>query len=531
MIKISDLSFRFANATSSLFSDLNLSYEAGEFALLCGPTGGGKSTLIKAINGLVPFHSGGCLSGLISIDGTQASGLLPHDLSHLVGYVNQQPEGAFVSDLVIEELAFGMEQQGFAPAEMQARIGQIASRLQIDHLLKRQLDTLSGGQQQRVAIASALVAGQRVLLLDEPTSALDVDAAARLLHQLRELATLDGVTIIMIEHRIERVLDLVDSITYLDSSGSATKATRTEGFDELLNKMALVPPIIELGKKLGWNPLPLSIPQAQKLWNTSGKPQALAVTALGVEGQTALAVDDLSVWYDSAPAVSNLNLTLKVGTISAIYGANGSGKSSTLWGILGEIPRAGVVALSSGHDPANLKPDAKLQHLAMVPQAASDLLLLSSIADEFQDSDDFANVPKGTTERIFSDLVGEVDRLRHPRDLSAGQQLALALAIQLAKGAQILLLDEPTRGLDYQAKHSLAQQLELLRDRGFTILLASHDVEFVAGISDRVITLDHGRATANGSTAEILPSLGEHAPQVWQITHAAFTVAEVANAH
>ncbi|MEN9990183.1 MAG: hypothetical protein RL508_1162, partial [Actinomycetota bacterium] len=209
---------------------------------------------------------------------------------------------------------------------------------------------------------------------------------------------------------------------------------------------------------------------------------------------------------------------------------NGSGKSSTLWAILGETVHSGTVTLADGQDPADLKATERLHHLALVPQSASDLLLLSSIAQELEDSDDFANAPKGTTEALFIGLVGAIDLKRHPRDLSAGQQLALALAIQLAKGAEILLLDEPTRGLDYQAKHALAQQLQQLRANGITILLASHDVEFVSGLADHMLVLEGGRAIAQGSAAQILPTLGEYAPQVWQITQCALTVQEVADA-
>jgi energy-coupling factor transport system ATP-binding protein len=530
MISIRQLSFNFAGSTQPLFSELDLDFAYGEFALICGPTGGGKSTLLKSLNGLVPFHSSGTLRGSIQIDGQTTSGKLPHDLAHLVGYVNQQPEGAFVSDLVIEELAFGMEQLGFATDVMHQRIERIAERMKISHLLQRPLDSLSGGQQQRVAIAAALVAGQRVLLLDEPTSALDVAAAGKLLHMLRELATIDGVTVIMIEHRIERVLELVDSITYLDSTGRATKALRTEGFDEILHQMQLVPPMIELGKQLNWNPLPLSIAEAKSLWEQSWLPLATPSQHTQIEGQVALFVRDLEVTYDGTPAVSNLSLSLAKGTITALFGENGSGKSSTLWAILGETVHSGTVTLADGQDPADLKATERLHHLALVPQSASDLLLLPSIAQELADSDDFANAPKGTTEALFIDLVGAIDLKRHPRDLSAGQQLALALAIQLAKGAEILLLDEPTRGLDYQAKHALALQLQQLRANGITILLASHDVEFVAGLADHMVVLEGGRAIAQGSAAQILPTLGEYAPQVWQITQCALTVQELADA-
>lgn len=534
MIELQNLSFAYEQGGPKVFANLNLQFPQGEFALICGPTGGGKSTLLRALNGLVPFHSSGLLSGQIFIDGQQIAGKLPHEVAHLIGYVNQQPEGAFVSDLVIEELAFGMEQLGFSESQMRQRIAQIAGKLDIIDLLERPLDSLSGGQQQRVAIAAAIVAGQKVLLLDEPTSALDVAAAGQLLLMLKNLAHREGITVILIEHRIERVLDLVDSITYLAGDSTAVQENRSFGFDELLRSMPLVPPIIQLGTRLGWSPLPLNVADAALLYkqrtestetntNTTTSASSQAKSAAAVK----LSVESLTVAFDNICAVDGLSFELAEGSITALFGPNGSGKSSTLWAIQGHLKHTGTVALADGTQPASLKPLARLSHIAMVPQAAADLLLLNTVGEELRESDSFAQVAPLTTANIFESLLGRIDPNLHPRDLSAGQQLALVLALQLAKGADILLLDEPTRGLDYSAKSALANQLGKLRASGISILLASHDVEFIATVADQVILLQNGHQVGTGSARQLLTSLGEHSPQVWQITKQAMTPSEV----
>ena len=525
MISIRDLSFSFTDDESPILRRINLEYQPGEFALICGPTGSGKSTLLRALNGLIPHHTSGLLSGEVFIDGTQFAGKQPHEISHLVGFVNQQPEGAFVTDTVLEELAYGMEQLGIPEAQMRERIERFAGLLNLDTLLERNLSELSGGQQQRVAIASAIIAGQQVLLLDEPTSALDVASAHHLLLLLRKLAQTQGITVLLAEHRIERVLDLVDSVTVVHGDGNASKALTKYGLDSVLRNYKMVPPVIELGQKLGWDPLPLNVAEAKARWDAT--PGLISVASRPKIGEVQLTAQALEVHYGRTPALAGIDVTLRAGEISAVVGPNGSGKSSLLWALQGGQAYQGKVQLADGSSPTDHTAINRLKHLALVPQNASDLLLLGSIAQELEDSDAFAGVPQGTTGELFRTLAGRIDPSRHPRELSSGQQLALVLAIQLAKGAPVLLLDEPTRGLDYEAKRKLATQLETLKAAGKAILIASHDIEFVAAVADEVSLLSAGKIIGMGSMREVLPKLADHSPQVWQVTQQAMTVNEV----
>ena len=537
VIEIRDLSFTFANSESPVLRRIQLEFAAGEFALICGPTGSGKSTLLRALTGLVPYYSSGQLSGEVWLHGTQFAGKQPHEFSHLVGYVNQQPEGAFVSETVIEELAFGMEQLGLPVKTMNQNIEKYAELFGITELLHSNLEFLSGGQQQRVAIASALACGQKILLLDEPTSALDVTAADELLALLKLLCSEHGITVLLAEHRIERAISMVDSVTVVHGDGSADKAIVSSGLDPVLRDYRMVPPVIELGQRLQWNPLPLSVETAKKTWATD--PGLVVIdlpinvpAAKDVSVEPSIDAVNVSVSYGSQLALNGANLKLYPGKIHALMGPNGSGKTSLLWALQGSLKHTGLVqvkvdAAGASATPSSLSSQARINHIAMVPQTAADLLVLTSVSAELEESDRFAGAPSGTTAKSFAALAGRIDPSRHPHDLSAGQQLALVLSIQLAKGASNVLLDEPTRGLDYQAKRNLANQLIALATQGKAILFASHDVEFVALVADTVTLIHDGQLTLEGPASQVLATLGSHAPQVMQVTGKAWRTEQV----
>jgi len=512
MIALRDVSFGYAGTERPALSRVNLEFLPGEFSLVCGATGSGKSTLLRIINGLAPHFTGGTLSGSLLINGEDVTGAKPHELASQVGFVNQQPESSFVSDTVKQELVYGMEQLGFGRDQMNDSLKQVAKLLEIENLIDRPLSWLSGGQQQRVAIASSLAAGQKILLLDEPTSALDPEAASEIVGVLKSLAHEHGITVILVEHRIERVIELVDSVVIVANDGLVTKG----GYEQFEN-YHLVPPVIGLSTELSWNPVTVSVSDAKTKWNLSPKPWKPLVNEYLSE-TVAMEVSDLSVSYNELEAVSKVSFQVHTGEVVALMGKNGSGKSSVLWAIQGGGKRtAGSVKTQFG-DPKALSADERLCVLTLVPQKAADLLFLNSLADELSESDKFAQLTDSGTSRIFESLTGRLDPKIHPRDLSAGQQLALVLALQLVKGAGILLLDEPTRGLDYAAKKSLAKQLRALRREGKSVLVASHDVEFVALVADRVLEIEKGKLISDKTAMAALGVGSSHPTQISQVT-------------
>ena len=507
MIEFRTVTFGYPGAESPVISRASFSLLEGEFTLVCGPTGSGKSTLLKLLNGLAPHFTGGNLSGEVRIDGRNIAGLKPHELAETVGYVNQQPEGSFVADTVGEEIAYGMEQLGFEPALMQRLVHEFAELVGVERLLDQPLQALSGGQQQRVAIAAAMAAGQRVLVLDEPTSALDAASAAELISLLATLAKERGITILLAEHRLERVLEHIDSVIVVNGDATVVKSKPRDAFKDY----RLLPPVVELSKRANFSQIALSIEEAKSL---SSSPIPFSSLPQADLGQKSLSVERLSVEYGSQIAVKQVSLEARSGEVLALMGSNGSGKSSLLWAIQGAGKRsAGTVWTPSG-DPSELAPKERLAAVTLVPQRASDLLFLNTLTEELAEADRFNEVPQGETAKLFLSLSNRTDPKQHPRDLSAGQQLALVLAVQLVKESSLVLLDEPTRGLDYEAKRHLANAIRMVQRTGRTVIVASHDIEFVAQVSNRVILLQAGELVAEGSTTEILGAGGLMPTQV-----------------
>lgn len=518
MIEIKNLTFSYLKPDGTQKSEepqlsrVNLEILPGEFVLVCGPTGSGKSTFLKALNGLAPSFTGGVISGQLLINGVDYLGHEPHDFANLIGYVNQQPEGAFVADTVLDEIVYSAEQLAIPKDEISHKVEQLSKLLNLEDLLDQALVNLSGGQQQRVAIAAALISGAKILLLDEPTSALDLDGATEVLAILKKLAKEESVTVLLAEHRISRVLGSVDSVLVVHGDGSVTKGKPEDQF----NDARFAPPIIELGQRLAWKPLAISNTEAYQRWQSSS--QTFTTLTTNLPSEMVLKAEEVAVSFGNIQALKRCSFELFGNQITALMGDNGSGKSSLCWALQGSGTRSSGTVRVLGQDPKDLSPQSRLSLLAMVPQRAADLLFLQSLADELHESDEFAEVPAGTTAAIFQQLAGRIDTSIHPRDLSAGQQLALVLALQLVKDAPVLILDEPTRGLDYAAKRALAKQLKNLRAKNRSILLATHDIEFVAMVADRVLTIEHGTLVSDESPTQALGTGSSRASQIAEIT-------------
>ena len=246
MITFSNVSLVYPHSTKTIIEDLSFSIVEGEMVLVMGATGSGKSSLLRLINGLVPHHTCGILAGDISVDGISTQAVKPGALAHLVGIVAQNPANGFVTDIVEEALAFGMEALNFPPDVMRKRVEEVLDLLSLNPLRHRSIASLSGGEQQRVAIGSALVMHPKILVLDEPTSALDPIAAEEVLSLLHRLVHDLSVTVVIAEHRLERVIQFVDRIIYIEGNGEAAIGSA----EEILRRANLVPPIIRLARAL-----------------------------------------------------------------------------------------------------------------------------------------------------------------------------------------------------------------------------------------------------------------------------------------
>ncbi|WP_406395758.1 ABC transporter ATP-binding protein [Streptomyces sp. NBC_00887] len=550
MIRFEQVSVQYEGTDRPTLSGVDLTVPEGELALLVGPSGVGKSTLLGAVSGLVPHFTGGVLRGRVTVDGRDTRTHKPRELADLVGTVGQDPLAHFVTDTVEDELAYGMESLGLAPDVMRRRVEETLDLLGLAELRDRPIATLSGGQQQRVAIGSVLTPHPKVLVLDEPTSALDPAAAEEVLAVLQRLVHDLGTTVLMAEHRLERVVQYADRIVLLPSPGAAPVIGAPA---DIMAVSPVRPPVVALGQLVGWDPLPLSVRDARRrgaelrerlaqvqlppgpaspslgvtpLPAPAAAPQGLIGRLLGRGPRTApgpgaddpvTRVERLGVRRGRVEALRRVTLSVAPGETVALMGRNGAGKSTLLSTLVGMIePTTGSVRVG-GLDPARTAPRDMVRRVGLVPQEPRDLLYADTVAGECAAADSDAGAPAGSCRALVSELLPGVPDDIHPRDLSEGQRLALALALVLTARPPLLLLDEPTRGLDYAAKARLVAVLRALAADGHAIVLATHDVELAAELAQRVVILADGEVVADGPTRQVVVSSPAFAPQTAKI--------------
>ncbi|MFF9587093.1 ABC transporter ATP-binding protein [Streptomyces achromogenes] len=541
MIRFEDVSVTYEGAGEPTVAGVDFEVPEGELVLLAGPSGAGKSTVLGAVSGLVPHFTGGTLRGRVTVAGRDTRTHQPRDLADVVGTVGQDPLAHFVTDTVEDELAYGMESLGLAPAVMRRRVEETLDLLGLAALRSRPIATLSGGQRQRVAIGSVLTPHPRVLVLDEPTSALDPAAAEEVLAVLQRLVHDLGTTILMAEHRLERVIQYADRMVLLPAPG-ATPRTGTPS--EIMAVSPVHPPVIALGRLAGWTPLPLTIRDARRQAaplrarladgpsrHDSPRPvsdpaptppqhrfRSLFRRATPAPHHPHLAdIRSLSLRRDTTQALRHIDLTISKGETIALMGRNGAGKSTLLGTLVGLLtPTTGTVTVG-GLTPHRTPPTALIRQVGLVPQDPRDLLYADTVAAECAAADKDAEAAPGTCRALVFELLPDICDDTHPRDLSEGQRLALALAVVLTARPPLLLLDEPTRGLDYAAKARLVSVLRSLAAEGHAIVLATHDVELAAELAHRVVLLAEGEVIADGPMAEIVVSSPSFAPQVTKI--------------
>jgi energy-coupling factor transport system ATP-binding protein len=519
MIRLEHVSLTYPDATEPALRDVSLAIPEGELALVVGRTGSGKSSLLRVINGLAPTFTGGTLSGRVTVAGRDTSQYPPRELADVVGVVLQDPRDGFVTEIVEDEIAYGMESLGLPPEVMRRRVEESLDLLGLNDIRHRPLRTLSGGQQQRAAIASVLAQHPRVLVLDEPTSALDPGAAEEVLAAIQRLVHDLGLTVLVAEHRLERVVQFADRIVHVHAGGEVSDGTPAH----VMIDAPVAPPVVELGRWAHWSPLPLTIRDARRLaaplrellHETLGDPAGVSAPVMPAppaNSSPAAEVRKLRVQYGSHQALRAVDLTVRPGEILAVMGRNGAGKSTLLRSMVGlSVPAAGTVRIG-GRDPGSLSGRELTGRVGMVPQEPGDLLWTESVRQECAESSDPAEAAL-----LFEELAPGVAPETHPRDLSEGQRLALALAVVLAEGAPVLLLDEPTRGLDYPTKHRLIAVLRRRAGAGDAVIVATHDVELAADLADRTVVVAEGDIVTDGPTREVVTSSPQFAPQVSKV--------------
>jgi energy-coupling factor transport system ATP-binding protein len=506
MIHFDRVSFTYPDASEPVLSELSFEIGAGEFVLVAGRSGSGKSTLLRCINGLVPHFSGGRFGGRVLVNGLDTRRTAPGELALHAGFVFQEPEAQFVTERVEDELAFGMENMGVPRHTMRKRMEEVLDLLGIAALRRRAIDSLSGGEQQRVAIAAALALQPPALALDEPTSQLDPLAAEEVLAALARLNADLGLTIVLSEHRLERVAQHADRMIHMQGPTQPIIGSPRE----VLAQIDLAPPVTQLGKALHWEPLPLTVKEGRRFSiadrRSAKRRSAGRQSEIANQPSPILELDHVSYAYGDHTALRNVSLQVQAGEFVALMGRNGSGKTTLLKCAVGLLkPRAGVVRVQ-GADIRNKRVDEVAQRVGYAPQDPGALLFADTVIDELRFTLKNHHIENGQAASMELLAALGLDRLAqsYPRDLSTGERERVALASIFVARPALLLLDEPTRGLDYASKERLRATLKQWQQEGKAIVVVTHDVEWVACAADRVLLMAEGEIVVDAPVREAL---------------------------
>ena len=488
MIDVASLSFSYVSELTGdrveALKDVDLSADAGSLTLVCGASGCGKSTLMKALTGLVPQMTPGELGGVVRINGRNLADVALTDVGHLCSSVFQNPRTQFFCDTVAEELAFCGENYGRERATLRQQSERAAKLMGISHLMERKLTTLSGGQLQKVALACALASGAPVLLADEPTSNLDPAAISEVRAALKVLKE-QGLTIVVVEHRLHFLRGLADQVLLMESGRVTRRWNGAEFFSmgQAQRRSLGLRTLVDPGPPETWVGQ-VKEGRQEKQTGRQEKQVGRQEKREASPSQVRLSCRGLSFAYGASPVFEGLDADFPAGQITCIAGANGVGKT-TLERVLCGLAAPSSGSISMDGVPASRK--TRRSACALVMQDTGRQLFSDTLAGELTIGASHASGQSG--EQLLADFdlanLGE----RHPLSLSGGQKQRLVIAAARATGRPIVILDEPTSGVDARHLDSITATLRRIADEGAAVVVVTHDGEFAAACADRLITL------------------------------------------
>lgn len=510
LVSLKNVTFAYPNTLKNTLEDITLTIEEGDFVVIAGSSGCGKTTLIRQLKSELAPH--GTLSGEILYDNVPLTSLDPKREASEIGYVMQNPQNQIVTDKVWHELAFGLENLGYPSEKIRLRVCEMASFFGMNDLFDKNTSELSGGQMQLLNLASVMAMQPRLLILDEPTSQLDPIAASDFIATLKKLNKDMGITIILIEHRLEEVFSFADKVLILDNGKMQFYASPQEVGKQLRNQKS--------------HKLSLALPTPLRVFQS-----------LDIEGECPLTVRDgrrflsnyftfaekelesnenysknvvfelKDVWFryekNEPDVLKGIFLRAFEGEMLSIVGANGAGKT-TMLSVLSRLlkPYRGTVKLNNKNISSYKSQELYYNHLAVLPQNPQTLFLMDTVLDDLKEVCHIMKYDEQTTIRKIEEVSSllEIQSIMetHPYDLSGGEQQKAALAKILLLNPTVLLLDEPTKGIDAFAKQSLALILRKLANNGATIIIVTHDIEFSACYTDRCALFFNGEIVSQG---------------------------------
>lgn len=504
---LKDLNFTYPNSEVPALRGIDLDIREGEFLLLIGPSGCGKSTLLRHLKTCLTPH--GKRSGSVTFSGCPLDELDERAQAARIGFVFQHPDDQIVTDKVWHELAFGLESLGTEPERMRVRVAEMASYFGLESLFYRDVDELSGGQKQLLNLASVMAMSPEALILDEPTSQLDPIAAFDFLSTVKKLNTELGITVVLSEHRLEEAMQFADRVAVMENGRIVAAGAPGEAARELFEKGSsmylAMPAAAKISLGLGFEETALTVNEGRRLVNSLGLEKRLIHMEKPVTERGAAALEADDVWFryekDEPDVLKGVRMKLFTGEICGLVGGNGTGKSTLLSVLAGvNVPYRGKLRVN-GKKMKN-RFSAFEERIGILDQDPRTIF-----SEETVEADLIKAASNRTKERVDERIAAAVKLMdigdclgRNPFDLSGGEQQRSAIAIILLTEPKILMLDEPTKGMDAGVKKALGEKLKELRKEGLAILIVSHDTEFCAEYADRVgLMFDGGIVTENNT--------------------------------
>lgn len=493
ILSIKDLTFSYPNKENFALQNVNLSINSGDFVVVCGQSGSGKTTLLRMLKKEIAPH--GEKQGAVFYKGEDVEKLDDKISAQKIGFVFQKPDQQIVTDKVWHELAFGLESLGYDSDYIRLRVGEMANYFGITSLFRKKTTELSGGQKQLMNLASVMAMSPDVIILDEPTSQLDPITANDFITTLKKINDELGLTVIIIEHRLQEVFPIADKVAVMEDGKVICYDTPRNVCEKLSNHPMSqgFPSAVRIWQKSGSKgECPLTVKEGRNFINTNFFERKLPLRNTIPNTEDIITLKDVFFRYEKGgnDILSGTNLSIKKGEHFCILGGNGSGKTTTLKILAGLLkPYRGKVIIDNNKMTKKTTADFNRLGVAMLPQNPESVFLKSRVIDDYTELCKIKGIEKSNYEdkiNSVAEKLGIKDLLEnHPYDLSGGEIQKCALGKVLISEPKILLLDEPTKGVDAYSKLSLSKILQEIKSGGVTIITVTHDVEFASIVADR----------------------------------------------
>ncbi|WP_243108028.1 ABC transporter ATP-binding protein [Clostridium sp. JN-9] len=504
-IAINNLTYKYPGNEKITLNNININIERGDIVLVCGNSGSGKSTLGKCIAGSVPNFYGGTVRGEIKINNKNIKEFTPKELAEKVTMVFQDPERQLLMNKVHREVAFGLENIGIPSEIIKRRVYESMEFCGIEKLAERDIVSLSGGEKQKVAVTSALAYMPECIIFDEPTSQLDPNSAEEIINIISKINEELGITIVLIEQRMEKCFSIADKILLInqgaiDFYGDKDHLYKSNGDDFI----EFMPQYLKLSKILKFSKMPLSIRETRKKLNNFNFRHNSPIEKEKHIEEPIIKISNLCFSYDgNANTLKNINININKGEFVEVMGPNGAGKSTLFKSMMGFTKYKGSIKLF-GKEVSKYKRNDLIKSIGYISQNPNDYISKETVYDEIKFTlDNYGIKDYELIDVVLKDLGIDDLKYKNPRDISGGEKQRVAIASILVMKPEIILLDEPTRGLDFNTKKLLGNTLKKLNKKGSTIIMITHDIEFAAEFADKFILLFNGEAIQSGTKEEV----------------------------